>query len=43
MGDNRIAELADVLIACHGAKAEEVPRSRQARCRRRQQPEWEER
>jgi hypothetical protein len=41
MDDDRIAELTNILIACHGADAEHIARVRQRRCKRRGEPPWE--
>lgn len=40
MGDGQLAQLAEILIACHGADAEKAARIRANRCRRRNVPEW---
>ena len=37
---NRIAQVANILIACHGLNAENAARLRQKRCARRGEPEW---
>jgi hypothetical protein len=40
MDDERVARLAEVLIACHGINAETVARKHANRCLRRKEPEW---
>lgn len=40
MDDERVAQLADILVASHGVDAEKGARERVNRCRRRQEPEW---
>jgi hypothetical protein len=40
MDDERVARLAEILIACHGISAENVARNHANRCRRRNEPEW---
>ncbi len=42
MNHDRIAQFANILIACHGMSAENVARLRQKRCARRGEPEWAE-
>ncbi len=40
MDKGRIAQLAGILIACHGTDAEDAARQRANRCLRRKEPEW---
>lgn len=40
MTHERVAQLVDILVACHGAEAENLARKRANRCLRLGQTEW---
>jgi len=40
MENDRIFQLADILMACHGADAEQIARKRGRRCLQRKELEW---
>jgi len=40
MDNAHIAQMIDVMIACHGEDAEHAARKRASRCLRRKEPEW---
>jgi hypothetical protein len=40
MDEQRIQQMIEVMLACHGADAESAARKRANRCLRRKEPEW---
>ena len=40
MDEDRLQQMIEVMLACHGADAESAARKRANRCLRRKEPDW---